>query len=406
VAKKNSILAGLDIGTQKVAMVIAEHTDAGLEILGVGSSVSRGIKKGRLSDVEKTTQDINVALSEAELMAGCQIHQVTVSVSGNHLRGSNSHGVVAIDNGEVSPGAARRVIEAAQAVPLPAEQCILHLLCREYIVDGQGGIMDPVGMSGVRLEANLHVMSSCESALGNLKKCCNKAGLSVAGLIASPLASGEAILEQEEKDLGVAVVDFGAGTVDIAVYHAGCVVHSGVLTVAGLHVTRDLSQCLETSMREAESIKLHDGAADVSEVDGSTAVEVTGLGGREPRVVSRRLVAEIIQPRIEEIFEMVLESIGRSGYAEMLTSGVVLTGGAAMMPGIVAVASQVMGMPVRLGEPTGVVGLTDEVDDPSWSTAVGLAKGLHSNDLSNGPLKGLTPKLMPDWLWRRWKEYF
>jgi cell division protein FtsA len=339
-------------------------------------------------------------------MAGCQIHQVTVSVSGNHLRGSNSHGVVAIDNGEVSPGAARRVIEAAQAVPLPAEQCILHLLCREYIVDSQGGIMDPIGMSGVRLEANLHVISACESALSNIKKCCNKAGLSVAGLIASPLASSEAALEQEEKDLGVAVVDFGAGTVDIVVYHAGSVVHSCVLDVAGLHITRDLSQCLETSMREAESIKLHDGSADDSDINGSTPVEVTGLGGRAPRVVSRKLVAEIIQPRVEEIFEMVLDSIGKSGYAGMLTSGVVLTGGSAMMPNMVALASQVMGMPVRLGEPTGIVGLTDEVDDPSWSTAVGLAKGLRSGDLSKGAFKGLTPKLMPDWLWRRWKEYF
>jgi cell division protein FtsA len=406
VAKKRPILAGLDIGTQKVALTVAEQTDAGLEILGVGTAISRGIKAGRVADVEKTTQAISVALSEAELMAGCQIHQVVVGVSGDHLRGTNSHGVVAIDNAEVSARAARRVIEAAQAVPLPADQAILHLMCREYVVDGQGGILDPVGMSGVRLEANLHVISACESALGNLRKCCNKAGLSVIGVIASPLASGEAVLEQEEKDLGVAVVDFGGGTVDIAVYYNGSVVHSSVLTVAGLHVTRDLSRCLETSMREAEALKIRHGCALPDQVDPDAYCDVEGMGGRPPRVVERRLVAEIIQPRMEEIFELVLECIARSGYRQMLTSGIVLTGGSAMMTGVVELASRVTGMPVRLGEPRGVVGLSDEIDDPSWSTAIGLARGLHSNDLSSDLPMGMGARLVPHWLWRKWKAYF
>jgi cell division protein FtsA len=403
VAKKRAVLAGLDIGSQTIKLVIAEETDSGLEILGVGSALSRGIRSGRLADVEKTTHDIGVALSEAELMAGCQIHQVRVSMSGDHLRGTNSHGVVAIENGEVSTWAARRVIEAAQAVPLPPEQCVLHLMCREYIVDGTGGIPDPVGLSGVRLEANLHVISACESALGNLEKCCHRAGLSVSDIVASGLSSAEAVVEPEEKELGVAVVDFGAGTIDLAVYHAGSVVHSAVLGVAGQHVTRDLSQCLETSMREAESVKLHHGCADESSVDAHGYVEVTGVGGRQPRVVSRKFVAESIQRRVEEIFEMVHESINRSGYAQTLTSGVVLTGGGAMMPGTVDVASQVMAMPVRLGEPIGCSGLADEVDDPSWSTAIGLAKGLSSPDLSARHAPGWLPRVLPEWVWRRWK---
>ncbi|RMF25823.1 MAG: cell division protein FtsA [Deltaproteobacteria bacterium] len=406
VAKKTPLVAGLDIGTQKVALVIGEHTDAGLEILGVGTAASRGIKSGRVADVEKTTQAISVALSEAELMAGCEIHQARVSISGDHVRGTNSHGVVAIDNGEVSNRAARRVIEAAQAVPLPADQVILHLMCREYVVDGQGGILDPVGMSGIRLEANLHVISACESALGNIRKCCHRAGLGVSGVVASSLAAAEAVLEPEERELGVAVVDFGAGTVDVAVYHGGSIVHSFVLTVAGLHVTRDLAQVLETSMREAETIKLHDGRASVDDVEPDTYCEVGGVGGRPPRVVSRRHVAEIIQPRLEEIFDMVHEGIVRSGHRELLSSGVVLCGGSAMMPGIVSLASRVLDMPVRLGEPRGLAGLSDEVDDPSWATAVGLARGLLSADLGTSSIAALRPRVMPQWLWRKWKEYF
>ena len=339
-------------------------------------------------------------------MAGCQIHQVTVGVSGDHLRGTNSHGVVAIENGEVSARSARRVIEAAQAVPLPADQAIVHLMCREYIVDGQGGILDPVGINGIRLEANLHIISACESALGNLSKCCNKAGLSVAGMMAGPVASAEAVLEPEERDLGVALVDFGAGTVDICVYHSGGVVHSSCLTVAGLHVTSDLSRCLEISMREAEILKLRHAFADPAMVDDGLECEVNGVGGRGPRMLEKKMVAEIVAPRIEEIFEMVGDSIERSGYADELTSGVVLTGGSAMLPGITEVAARTLQQQVRLGEPQGVVGLSDEIDDPSWAAAVGLARGLRPSDRSAGIPGGIGARVMPQWLWRKWKEYF
>lgn len=404
-ARRRPILAGLDIGTHKVAIVIAEQTDSGLEILGVGTALSRGMRAGRLVDVEKTTQDIGVALSEAELMAGCEIHQVTVSVSGDHLRGTNSHGVVAIDNGEVTSWAARRVIEAAQAVPLPTDQEILHLMCREFVVDGAGGIPDPVGLRGVRLEAHLHVISACESVLANLERCCHKAGLSVQQIIASSLASAEAVLDPAEKEVGVGLVDFGAGTVDIAIYHAGSVVHSAVLPMAGGFITHDLAQCLETSLREAESIKLRYGCADESTVDTHGYIEVTGMGGRPPRLVSRRFIAEIIQPRVEEIFEQIQQSIERSGYAERLTSGVVLAGGSSMMPGVVDVAAATIGLPARLGEPLGCSGLIEEIDDASWATAVGLARGLRSTDLGARRSQGWLPRVLPEWVWRRWRGY-
>lgn len=404
-AKRRPILAGLDIGTHKVAIVIAEQADSGLEILGVGSALSRGMRGGRLVDVEKTTQDIGVALSEAELMAGCEIHQVTVSVSGDHLRGTNSHGVVAIDNGEVTSWAARRVIEAAQAVPLPTDQEILHLMCREFVVDGAGGIPDPVGLRGVRLEAHLHVISACESVLANLERCCHKAGLSVQQIIASSLASAEAVLDPAEKEVGVGLIDFGAGTVDIAVYHSGSVVHSAVLPMAGGFITHDLAQCLETSLREAESIKLRYGCADETTVDTHGYIEVAGMGGRPPRLVSRRFIAEIIQPRVEEIFEKVQQSIERSGYAERLTSGVVLAGGSSMMPGVVDVAAATIGLPARLGEPLGCSGLIEEIDDASWATAVGLARGLRSTDLGSRRSQGWLPRVLPEWVWRRWRGY-
>ncbi len=407
VARKRPILAGLDIGTQRVSLLIGERVSGGIEVLGVGTAPSRGIKAGRVSELEKTTQPISVALAEAEEMAGCQVHQVTVSVSGDHIHGTNSHGVVAIDNGEVSARAARKVIEAAQAVPLPVDQKILHLICREYAVDGQREVRDPVGLSGVRLEANLHIISGCESALGNIMKVCNKAGLSVDDFIASSLAAGEAVLdaEHDEKELGVAVVDIGAGTCDIAVYVGGSVVHSAVIPMAGLYLTRDLAHCLETSMSEAESLKLHHGIAVARTVDRTYSVEVSGVGGREYRLVGCRMVAEIIQARLEEIFEAIGDSILRSGYGEMLTSGVVLTGGTALMPEIANLASTVLQMPVRVGEPTALEGLVGEVDDPSWSACVGLLRGLAHTDMAEPWRPGLGARLLPQWVWRKWREF-
>ena len=407
-AKKRQLIAGLDVGTQKVVLLVAERTSRGIEILGVGSSVSRGLRAGRVSDVDRTTEAVLAALTEAEMMAGSQIHKVTVSISGDHVCGTNSHGVVAIENREVSQRAARRVIAAAQAVPLPAEQRILHLLCRDYVVDGQDGIINPVGMSGVRLEAHLHVISASESALRNLVKSCNNAGLSVLDVIVSSLASAEAVLEPEEKDLGVAVVDVGAGTIDLAVFHAGSVVHSAVFAVGGIDVTRDVAQVLETTLTEAEGLKKRFGCAVPDLVDEEMRVEVTGLGGRPPREVGGRLLAEIMEPRLEEMYETVLESINRSGFGEQLPNGVVLTGGTAMTRGIVELAARVLQMPVRLGEPTGIEGLSEEIRDPSWASALGLVLGLPQADVAApGKWAGsIGARLVPSWVRRRFKEMF
>ncbi|MFN2378149.1 MAG: cell division protein FtsA [Candidatus Binatia bacterium] len=401
---KNQPIAALDVGTQKVTLLVGERTSSGLSILGIGTSASRGMRAGRVSDVEKTAAAILAALTEAERMAGSQIHNVVVSVSGDHVKGENSHGVARIDNDEVSQRAAARAIDAARAIPLPQDHRIIHLLRRDFVVDGQVGITNPVGMSGVRLEAHLHVISAAESALRNLAKSCNRAGLSVTETIASSLASAEAVLEHDEKELGVAVVDIGAGTADLAIFQRGSVVHSAVFGVGGVDVTRDLAQVLETPLGEAESLKKRHGCAVADLVDEDLLVEVSGIGGREHREVQARHLAEIIEPRLEEIFELILESILKSGYGELLTSGVVLTGGTAMMAGIVSLASRVLQMPVRLGEPTGIEGLGDEIDDASFSTAVGLALGLPEKGMTEPWRAGVASRLLPGWVRRRFKE--
>jgi cell division protein FtsA len=403
VARKETVIAALDIGTQKIGLVVADRKANGLEVLGVGATRSDGMRAGRVVDVEKATRAISVALAEAELMASCQIHQVTVALSGAHLVGTNSHGVAPIDNGEVTPRVAKRAVAAAQAVPLPSDRTILHLLCREYVIDDQDGIQDPIGIAGVRLQANLHVISTLGAALDNITKCCNKAGVSVRDVIAASLASAEAVLDSDEKDLGVAVVDIGAGTVDLAVFHQGGVVHSAVFDTAGLAITRDLAQVLETSMNEAESIKKRYGCAMSTLVDRATQVEVAGVGGRSHRIVGTRMIADIIQPRLEEIFEEVHDSIVRSGFGEVLTSGVVLTGGTAMMPGISDLARRVLHMPARVGEPHGVEGIEGEIDDSSWSTAIGLVLGVQAEDLADPWRSSLRTRLMPGWLRRRFK---
>lgn len=401
---KNLPIAALDVGTQKVTLLVGEKTPAGLAILGIGTSASRGMRAGRVSDVEKTATAIMAALTEAERMAGSQIHNVVVSVSGDHVKGENSHGVARIDNDEVSQRAAARAINAARAIPLPTDHSIIHLLRREFVVDGQMGITNPVGMSGVRLEAHLHVISAADSALRNLGKGCGRAGLAISGTIASSLASAEAVLEPDEKELGVAVADIGAGTVDLAVYQRGVCVHSAVFGAGGVDVTRDIAHVLETPLGEAESLKKRHGSAVADLVSEELMVEVGGIGGRGHRQVQARHLAEIIEPRLEEILEEVRDSIVRSGYGELLTSGVVLTGGTAMMPGIVTLAQRVLQMPVRLGEPTGVEGLGDEIDDPSFATSVGLMLGLPEKGMSEPWKAGIASRLLPGWVRRRFKE--
>lgn len=401
---KNLPIAALDVGTQKVTLLVGERTASGLTILGIGTSASRGMRAGRVSDVEKTAAAILAALTEAERMAGSQIHNVVVSVSGDHVKGENSHGVAKIDNDEVSQRAAARAIQAARAIPLPQDHQPIHLLRREFVVDGQMGIQNPVGMSGVRLEAHLHVISAAQTAMRNLAKSCNRAGLSITGTIASSLASAEAVLEPDEKELGVAVCDIGAGTVDLALFQRGSVVHSAVFATGGVEVTRDIAHVLETPLGEAESLKKRHGCAIADLVDEDLMLEVSGIGGRGHREVQARHLAEVIEPRLEEIFEEVRDSIIRSGYGQLLTSGVVLTGGTSMMPGIVNLASRVLQMPVRLGEPSRLDGLGDEIDDASFATAVGLALGLPEKEMSEPWRAGMAARLLPGWMRRRFKE--
>lgn len=403
-ARNRGPIAALDVGTQKIALLVAERGMNGLTILGLGSSASRGMRAGRVSDVEKTANAIQAALAEAELMTGSQIHNVVVSISGDHVVGRNSHGAVRIENDEVTKRAAERAVAGARAVPLPADHRPIHLLRREFVVDDQKGIENPVGMSGVRLEAHLHVVSASESALRNVVKSCNRAGVSVTGTVAAALASAEAVLEPDEKELGVAVLDIGAGSTDLALYLGGSVVHSAVFGIGGVDITRDLAQVLETSLGEAEQLKKRHGCALPELMDTDAMVGVAGIGGRPAREVEESHLAEIIESRLEEVFELVRESIVQSGNGELLHSGVVLTGGTAMMKGIVGLAARVLELPVRLGEPTGIEGLGEEVDDPSWATAVGLAIGLPDRDMTRPWQASFASRLVPSWVRRRFKE--
>nr|MBC8294102.1 cell division protein FtsA [Pseudomonadota bacterium] len=375
-AKTPQIFAGLDIGSQKVAMIIAERGPGGtVDVLGVGTALSNGITAGRVVGVEATADAIAVAMSEAELMAGTSVRSVSVSLSGDHVRGTNSHGVAAVDNGEVSAGDARRVIEAAQAVPLPPDQEIQQTLCRDFVVDGQAGVSDPVGMSGVRLEVNLHLVSGAETAVANVFKCCNRAGLSVEDMVASSLASAQAVLSDDEKDLGVVLMDMGAGTIDLVVYRGGSVAHSSVSTIAGDHITSDLAHCLETSLGEAEALKKRHGRAHSTLVDSDSEIEVAGVGGRSPSLVGRALVADIVESRLEEIFEGVLEGLEEAGQGEKLTSGVVLTGGGAVTRVDMGGGSGGLRRPVRLGGPGHMGGPAREGREPLPGAADGGARG-------------------------------
>ena len=400
---KNVPIGVLDVGSQKVTMLVAEQRANGLAVLGVGTSVSRGMRAGCVVDVKKTSEAIRAALVEAELMAGCEIHKVAISVSGEHMKGINSHGVAAVVNREVSKASALRAIEGAKAVTLPKDVAVLQFLLRQFVLDGQTGIVDPVGMDGVRLEAHLHVTSVVESVIRNLCKSCHAAGLSVTSQVPASLAAAEAVLTPEDKEMGVAVADIGAGTVDLVIYQAGTVAHTAVIPSAGHDVTRDLAHVLETSLVDAEGIKKRHGSAMASLVDEDFAVEVAGLPGRGIRQVRARHVAEVMEARLEEILDEVRQSIVRSSYGEMLTAGLVLTGGTALTRGITDLATRVLQMPARVGEPSGLEGLADEIDDASYATAVGLALGLPENPWQPGwSAATMVKRVIPEWVRRRW----
>jgi cell division protein FtsA len=361
--------------------VVIEPGLDSLAVLGLGVSACEGLRKGVVVDMESTVHAISSAVREAELSAGCEIHTVHASIGGGHVKGFNSHGVVALKGADIEAADVERVSEAARAVPLPQDQDILHVLTQEFVVDGQDGIKDPVGMSGVRLESRVHIVTTSIAPAQNVIKCCQRAGLHVADLSLGALASAEAVVTAEERELGVAVLDVGAGTAGLVAFEGGAVKHTAVLAVGGNHVSSDLSAGLRTPFREAEQIKLRHGAAIATAVDGDEMLEVAMVGGRESRCFPRRILAEIIGPRFQEIFTLAHRQLERAGLEQSLACGVVLTGGSVLTPGASDLAERVFGMPVRIGVPVGFVGVEEVLSGPGYAAALGLTRrGMESTD--------------------------
>ncbi len=371
-AKRSPLVVGLDIGTYKVSAIVAELGEDGIEIVGIGTAPSKGLRKGVVVNIDATVESIRKAVEEAELMAGCEIHNVYTGIAGAHVKGFNSHGVVAVRATEVSDGDVERVLDAARAVALPMDRQVIHVLPQEFIVDDQDGIKQPTGMAGVRLESKVHIITASVTSTQNVVKCCQRAGLQVVDLVLEPLASSEAVVTPEERELGVALVDIGGGTTDIVVFHNGAVKHTAVLPVGGNHLTNDIATGLRTPFADAEKIKQRFGCALSNMVARDESIEVPSVGGRGPRVLSRQILAEIIEPRVEEIFALVAREVARSGYEDILASGVVVTGGSTILEGVPELAEQVFHLPVRLGVPLQVGGLVDVISSPMYATGVGL----------------------------------
>lgn len=366
------IVVGLDIGTTKICAVVGEARPDAVEIIGMGTHPSEGLRKGVVINIEKTVNSIKEAIEEAETMAGCEIGSVYAGIAGGHIKGFNSHGVIALKEKEVTKKDIERVIEAASAVAIPMDREVIHVLTQEFIVDDQDGITDPLGMSGVRLEAKIHIVTGAVTSAQNIIKCANRAGLDVCDIVLQSLASSEAVLTDEERNLGVALLDFGGGTTDLAVFSRGTIKHTSVLALGGDNLTYDISIGLRTPMLEAEKIKMKYGCALSSMIDKDETIEVPGVGGRKPRVLSRQILGEIIEPRVEEILSLVHNELVRSGYHEMINSGVVVTGGSAELSGITEMAEQIFNTPSRRGYPQWISGLVEVVNKPMYATAVGL----------------------------------
>jgi len=373
-ARKDNLIVGLDIGTTKICTIVGEVTHDGVDIIGFGSHPSRGLRKGVVVNIEATIESIKKSIEEAELMAGCDITSVYAGIAGGHIIGVDSTGVVNIKKKEVTQSDVDRVMETAKAIAMPVDREIIHVIPQDFKVDQQDGIKEPIGMAGVRLEAKVHIVSAAVSAIQNVIKCANRCGLNVNDVVLEPLASAEAVLTPDEKELGVVMVDIGGGTTDIVIYSAGSVVHTAVLTIGGNHITNDIAVGLRTPAAEAEKIKQKYGCALASLVQKDETIEVPSVGGRKPRILSRQILAEIIEPRVEEICTLIREQIIRSGYEDMMGSGVVLTGGATILSGVTELAEQVFDLPVRRGIPRGIGGLVDVVKSPMYATGVGLVK--------------------------------
>lgn len=372
---KERIVVGLDIGTTKICAIVAAVDDGDqIDIIGVGTTPSKGLRKGVVINIDTTVDSIKKAVEEAELMAGVPIQGVYAGIAGGHIKGFNSHGVVAVKSREVTKKDVERVIDAAQAVAMPLDREVIHILKQEFIVDDQDEITDPLGMSGVRLEAKVHIVTGAVTSAQNIIKCCNRAGLDVLDIVLEPLASSVAVLTEEEKDLGVALVDIGGGTTDIAIFRGGTIKHSAVLALGGNNLNNDIAYGLRTPASEADKIKKQFGCALSEMVEKGDEVEVISVGGHKPRQISRKYLADIIEPRAEEIFSLINQEILRSGQEDKVASGVVLTGGTVVMSGMPELAEQVFDLPVRRGYPQDIGGLVDVVNSPMFATAVGLVK--------------------------------
>ena len=399
------LIVGLDIGTSKVVAIVAEvHEQNEIEIIGLGSCRSRGLKKGVVVNIESTVQTIRSAIQEAELMAGCNIHAVYTGIAGTHIRSLNSHGIVAIRDNEVTEGDIERVIDAARAVAIPADQKILHIIPRDFAIDGQEGIREPVGMSGVRLEAKVHIVTGAVSAAQNIIKCVRRCGLEADDIVLEQLASSYSVLTDDEKELGVCLVDIGGGTTDVAVFTNGAISHTAVIPIAGDHVTNDIAVALRTPTQNAEEIKVRHACALAQLANSDDTVEVPSVGNRPLRRMSRQTLAEVVEPRYVELFSLVQAELRRSGYERLLTAGVVLTGGSSNMNGAVELAEEVFHLPVRVGTPQYVGGLAELVKNPIYATGVGLL--LHSQRQQRDRTFSGRIDSGASGIWKRMKSWF
>jgi cell division protein FtsA len=388
--RENRMIVALDIGTSKVVAVVGEIDAEGqIEVVGIGSHPSKGMKKGVVVNIESTVQSIQRAVEEAELMAGCQIHSVYAGIAGSHIRSLNSHGIVAIRDREVHPLDLERVIDAAQAVAIPADQKVLHILPQEYVIDDQEGIKEPLGMSGVRLEAKVHLVTCAVNAVQNIEKCIRRCGLEVEEIILEQLASSFAVLTEDERELGVCLVDIGGGTTDIAIFTDGSIRHTGVIPIAGDQVTNDIAMALRTPTQHAEEIKIKYACALTQLAGADETIKVPSVGDRPPRDLSRQALAEVVEPRYDELFTLIQAELRRSGFEDMVPAGIVLSGGTSKMEGVVELAEEIFHMPVRIGYPQYVHGLNDILRNPIYSTGVGLLQyGRQHQDDGRAAVRG------------------
>jgi cell division protein FtsA len=369
---EDNLIVGLDIGTTKICAVVGEISSSGIDIVGIGTHPSVGLRKGVVVNIESTVNSIKKAVEEAELMAGCEIRSVYAGIAGGHIKAFNSHGVIAVKTREVTKNDIERVIDAAKAIAIPLDREVIHVLPQEFIVDDQDGIQDPLGISGVRLEVKVHIITGAVTSAQNIIRCANKAGLDVSDIVLESIASSETVLSPEEKELGVGLLDFGGGTTDLAIFSNNCIKHTSILALGGNNLTNDIAIGLRTPHQAAEKIKKIHGCCLTSLINKEETIEVPSVGGRKPRPLSRQILGEILEPRVEEIFSLVNREILKSGFGDTIASGIVITGGGALLEGIPELAEQIFNLPSRRGYPQGFGGIMDVVNSPMYATAVGL----------------------------------